>query len=153
VATTLASLGQRYSEPPGATFDERFGGWPGMEDVQRQDAVRRLIDEMYQRYVPQERDPGLGIDELGHRGVRDPSGYYMLRRTQGPNGLSPGMRMQLAGDVVPLPINPGVHAGLPTMAETFAGTRQGLPTILPKTERRLERATLPYGFNPGPRGY
>ena len=65
-----ASLGQRYRELP---FRERFGSWP--ED-ERQEGIRRLLEELGGPPPPAGFQT---IDPLGHRGVRHPTGYYLLR--------------------------------------------------------------------------
>ena len=80
---TLASLGQRYQDMPPATFDQRFGPYqapgpyqPGLD----QEQLRRMLEEQMLRNTPEGIVPGSQlVDPLGHRGVRHPSGYYMLR--------------------------------------------------------------------------
>jgi hypothetical protein len=65
-----ASLGQRYRELP---FRERFGDWP--ED-ERQEGIRRLLEEFNAPPPPAGFDV---IDPSGYRGVRHPTGYYLLK--------------------------------------------------------------------------
>lgn len=75
--TTLASLGQRYQDYPQSTFNERFGPYQAPLD---QDTMRRLFEYEQLRQTPEAIVPGeTTIDTLGHRGIRHPSGYYMLR--------------------------------------------------------------------------
>jgi hypothetical protein len=65
------ALGQKYKDLP---FGERYGDWPADE---RQQGIQRLMEE-YDR----ERQGPAGfdtVDPLGHRGVRHPSGYYLLK--------------------------------------------------------------------------
>ncbi len=71
--------------------------------------------------------------------------------------LSPKAHQQLAGDVVPLPIQWGPQAGRPTVDEWLEGQRRGLPGIVPKAigggqgladfYERVRKAPM------GPRGY
>jgi hypothetical protein len=74
---TLASLGQTYRPYPPATFDERYGQWPGLD---RQQLEQLMLQQMYPQ--PGQMVPGEQfVDPLGHRGLRDiGTGYYMLRR-------------------------------------------------------------------------
>jgi hypothetical protein len=73
---TLADLGQSYRPLPPASFEERFGQWPGMLD---QETLRQLLTPGRQ---PGEIVPGEQfVDPYGHRGLRDlGTGYYLLRR-------------------------------------------------------------------------
>jgi hypothetical protein len=76
---TLASMGQRYRDMPPATFDQRFGPYqaPGPTDDAR-NQLRRMLEE--QMLPPGAIVPGQQlVDPNGFRGVRHPSGYYMLR--------------------------------------------------------------------------
>ena len=76
---TLASFGQRYQDPPPATFDERFGPYqpPGVTDEAR-DQLRRMLEE--RMLPPGAIVPGQQlVDPNGYRGERQPSGYYLLR--------------------------------------------------------------------------
>lgn len=80
---TLASFGQRYREPPPATFDQRFGPYqapPQTATDQDRDMLRRLMEEQMLRNTPEGIIPGQQlVDPLGHRGERTPAGYYLLR--------------------------------------------------------------------------
>lgn len=82
-APTLASFGQQYK--PSATFDQRFGPYDARPDAEM---MRRLFEEEAQRQRQEEmlrNNPGAIIpgqqlvDPNGFQGVRQPSGYYLLR--------------------------------------------------------------------------
>jgi hypothetical protein len=76
---TLASFGQRYQDLPPATFDQRFGPYqaPGPTDEAR-NQLRLLLEQ--QMLPPEAIVPGQQlVDPNGYRGVRQPSGYYLLR--------------------------------------------------------------------------
>lgn len=78
---TLASFGQKYREPPPATFDQRFGPYQVPQDMRPdQETLRRLLEEQMLRNTPEGIIPGQQlVDPLGHRGERTPAGYYLLR--------------------------------------------------------------------------
>jgi len=79
--TTLASMGQRYQDYPPASFDQRFGPYqaPAPTDDAREQ-LRRMFEEQLLRQTPEAIIPGQQlVDPNGFRGVRHPSGYYMLR--------------------------------------------------------------------------
>ena len=60
-APTLASFGQRYREPPPATFDQRFGPYQTpMPDIppEAKDMLRRMFEEQLLRDTPEGIIPG-----------------------------------------------------------------------------------------------
>lgn len=79
--TMLAGLGQRYQDYPPASFDQRFGPYQAPTDMRPdRETLRRLLEEQMLRNTPESIIPGSQlVDPLGHRGERQPSGYYLLR--------------------------------------------------------------------------
>lgn len=87
-APTLASTGQRYRDPPPATFDQRFGPYQvpqqGLTNIDSAELLRLLrqkADEQQLMSTPEAIIPGQQlVDPNGFRGVRDPAtGYHLLR--------------------------------------------------------------------------
>jgi len=85
---TLASFGQRYQDMPPATFDQRFGPYqvPPQQGLSQMDSgellrlLRQKADEQQLMSTPEAIIPGEHlVDPLGHRGQREPNGYYLLR--------------------------------------------------------------------------